>query len=101
MFKPKFKLTQKLLSNIGQIERFYGQLEGLKIPKKLEINLQRDNLIQSSYVSNSIEGNPLSLREVTNLLLDERVPVNRDEKEVVNYFAILQNLNSYINKKID
>ncbi len=101
MYKPIFKLSQKLLSNIGQIERFYGQLEGLKIPKNLEINLERDNLIQSSYVSNSIEGNSLSLMEVTNLLLDERIPVNRDEKEVINYFAILQNLNLYINKKID
>ncbi len=101
MFQPKYTLSQKLLSNIAQIERLYGQIEGLKIPQKLELNLQRDNLIQSSYVSNSIEGNPLSLREVTNLLLDDRVPINRDEKEVKNYFAILQNLNSYLKKNID
>jgi len=101
MFKPKFKLTPKLLGNITQIERLYGQIEGLKIPQKLELNLHRDNLMQSSYVSNSIEGNPMSLREVTNLLLGDRVPVNREEKEVKNYFDILQNLKNYTKRKID
>ena len=100
MTKPKYKLSKKLLTNITQIERLYGQLEGLKIPQKLEINLKRDNLIQSSYVSNSIEGNPLSLREVTNLLLEERVPVTRNEKEVRNYFDLLQSLKKYTDQKI-
>jgi len=101
MLKPKFKLTPELLGNVTQIERLYGQIEGLKIPQKLELNLHRDNLMQSSYVSNSIEGNPMSLREVTNLLLGGRVPVNREEKEVKNYFDILQNLKNYAERKID
>lgn len=48
-----------------------------------------------TYISNSIEGNPLTLPEVTNLLLGDRVPVNRDEKEVRNYFDILKNLDQY------
>jgi len=100
MPKPNFNLTQGLLKNITQIERLYGQLEALKIPQKLELNLESQNLIQSAYVSNSIEGNPLSHREVTNLLLDERMPVNRDEKEVTNYYNILQNLKQYINQDI-
>ncbi|MFC1711596.1 Fic family protein [Patescibacteria group bacterium] len=101
MLTPNYTLSPKLLANITQIERLYGQIEALKIPQKLELNLQRDNLIQSSYVSNSIEGNPMSLQEVTNLLLGDRVPVNRDEKEVKNYFAILQDLRSYDEKEID
>lgn len=101
MLTPNFTLTPKLLGNITQIERLYGQIESLKIPKKLELNLQTDNLIQSSYVSNSIEGNPMSLQEVTNLLLGDRVPVNRDEKEVKNYYAILQELKSYADKTIN
>ncbi|MFC1627400.1 Fic family protein [Patescibacteria group bacterium] len=100
MLKPVYNLSQSLLQNITQIERLYGQLEALKIPKQLEVNLERDNLIQSSYVSNSIEGNPLSLRDVTNLLLDDRVPTNRDEKEVTNYFDILKNLKNYADKPI-
>jgi Fic family protein len=92
MFTPKYNLTSELLGNLSQIARLYGQLEGLRLPKKLELNLERKNLIQSAYVSNSIEGNPLSLPEVTNLLLGERMPVNRNEKEVTNYFALLKDL---------
>jgi Fic family protein len=99
-FQPQYELSQALLANVSQIERLYGQIEALQVPKKLELNLERDNQIQSAYVSNSIEGNPLSLREVTNLLLDDRVPVNRDEKEVRNYFDILKMLSQLEEEKI-
>ncbi len=87
------KLTTKIINNLTNIERIYGQLEGMCLPQKLQLNLERDNLVQSTYISNSIEGNPLSLNEVTNLLLGDRMPTNRDEKEVYNYFNILKDLN--------
>ena len=95
MFAPKYTLTNTILQHINEIERLYGRLESLRLPKALQLNLERDNLIQSAYISNSIEGNPLSEPEVTNLLLDDRVPVNRDEKEVRNYFDILKSLRHY------
>jgi Fic family protein len=85
----------KILKNITIVERLYGQLEALHLPKELQLNLERDNLVRSSYVSNSIEGNPLSLPEVTNLLLDDRMPANRSEKEVKNYFDVLKSLELY------
>src|SRR3989338_1496375 len=96
MFKPKYSLSPKLVANITAIERLCGRLEGWRLPPELELNLTRNNLIKSSYISNSIEGNPLSLPEVTNLLLGDRLPVNRDEKEVQNYFNILKNLSTYL-----
>lgn len=95
MYKPTYTLTTELLTTVSAIERFYGQVEALKIPQILELNLTRQNMIQSSYASNKIEGNPLTLPEVTNLLLDDRIPANRSEKEVVNYFGLLKNLSSY------
>lgn len=101
MFAPKYSLTNHLLNNIAEIERLYGQIEAIRIPKKLELNLKRDNLIKSSYASNRIEGNPLTLPEVTNLLLDDRIPTNRDEKEVVNYFNLLTKLTEHKDKKFD
>lgn len=99
-FKPKYKLTNNLLANIAQIERLYGQIEALRVPQKLQLNLKRENLIKSAYASNKIEGNPLTLPEVTNLLLDDRVPVNRDEKEVVNYYEILTDLPNQVDTPI-
>lgn len=101
MFRPKFSVTPKILTNINEIERLYGRLEGMKAPQNLLLNLQRNNLIESSYASNSMEGNPLSQQDVTNLLLDDRVPVNRDEKEVVNYFNILKSLDKKTNDPLD
>lgn len=101
MFKPNYSITPKLLNIINEIERLYGRLEGMRVPKSLLLNLQRDNLIESSYASNSIEGNPLSQADVTNLLLNDRVPVNRDEKEIVNYFQILKTLEKRVKKPID
>jgi len=95
MFKPRYTLTDTLLANISVTERLYGQLEALRIPRELQLNLERNNLVTSTYISNSIEGNPLTLPEVTNLLLGDRVPVNRNEKEVHNYFDILKNLDEY------
>lgn len=94
MFKPKYNLTSKLLSSVSAVERLYGQIESLHLPKSLWLNLERNNLVQSSFISNSIEGNALSLAEVTNLLLGGRVPSTRDEKEAVNYFGILKKLPS-------
>lgn len=101
MFTPKYTLTNKLLNNLTEIERLYGQIEALRLPKELQLNLERNNLVQSTYVSNSIEGNPLSLPEVTNLLLGDRVPTNRDEKEIRNYFDILRELPNLTNQSLE
>ncbi|TSC88124.1 MAG: Fic family protein [Microgenomates group bacterium Gr01-1014_16] len=100
MFQPIFTLSPRIIANLTQIERLYGQLEGLRIPKKLELNLQRDHLIKSTYISNSIEGNPLSFPEVTNLLLGDRIPANRDEREVKNYFDLLKSLDQHVNQPL-
>ncbi len=101
MLAPKYTITQEILNNLTEIERLYGRLQGLQIPKHLLLNLERDNLVQSSYSSNKIEGNPLSHLDVSNLLLDERVPVNRDEKEVTNYFEILKSLQDKTREKLN
>lgn len=102
MIEPKYTLNNKILMNLSTIERIYGQLESKTIPQELFLNLERNNLFKSSYSSNSIEGNPLSEQEVTNLLLGDRIPVNRDEKEVHNYFNILKSFDDkYKNLDLD
>ncbi len=98
MFSPTYTLTNKLFSNVTISERLYGQIEALKLPEKLELNLKRSNFIESAYASNRIEGNPLSHAEVTNLLLNDRIPVNRDEKEIANYYDMLGNLPDFIDQ---
>ena len=99
--KIKWKSTNKIFKNISAIERAYGRLEGMRLPQKLRLNLERNHLVRSTYISNSIEGNPLSLAEVTNLLLGDRMPANRDEKEIHNYFNILKKLELHTKKAFD
>lgn len=98
MNQVKYELSNKLLKNLSEIQLQYGKLEGSIIPQNLLLDLSVKNLIQSTYSSNSIEGNPLSHLEVTNLLLDERVAVNRDEKEVISYFELLQTLEEKVTR---
>lgn len=96
MFTPRYRLTPALLSHITAIERLYGQIESLRLPEQLDLNLTRHHLIRSTYFSNKIEGNPLSLYEVTNLLTADRAPVSRDEKEVTLYFDLLSRLSAFV-----
>ena len=44
MFKPNYTNTNKITSLIGQIEALHGRLEGMQIPSKLLLNLEKDNL---------------------------------------------------------
>ena len=97
MLNTKYNLSKKILKNISSIERLYGQLESQVVPKELLLNLEKHNLVKSSFSSNGIEGNPLSQEEVTNLILGGRVPANRDEKEVKNYFDILKQIGKAYN----
>lgn len=101
MFKPRFTTTPALLKNLLEIERLYGRLESLSIPRALLLNLNTRNLISSSYSSSRIEGNPMTKLQVTNLILDDRVPANRDEKEIRNYYDILNDIPEYAKRAIN
>ncbi len=99
MFEPKFRLTDKIVSLIGAIERQYGQLQGEPLMPSLALALARENKILASHYSTSIEGNPLTQQEVTNILLDEKIPVNKSELEVKNYFKALNSISVMAHQK--
>lgn len=89
MYAPKFSFTPTLINHLGQIERLYGQLEAEKLIPSLSLKLSQENKILATHYSTSIEGNPLSPREVTNILLDDSIPTTKSELEVKNYFNAL------------
>jgi Fic family protein len=99
MFKPKFELTFRILNELSKIERLYGQILGEKLIPSLSLRLTQENQILATHYSTSIEGNPLSPMEVTNIILGDQIPITRSEKEVKNYFAVLNFLPPYIHKK--
>ena len=92
MFEPKFTYTPKIVNELAKIERFYGQLLGEKLMPSLALKLSEENQILATHHSTSIEGNPLSPRDVTNIVLGDQVPTTKSETEVKNYFAVLNSI---------
>lgn len=89
MFTPKYDFTLKLINELTTIERLYGQLTAEKLIPSISLKLSQENAILATHHSTSIEGNPLSPLDVTNIILGDQIPVTKSEKEVKNYFQTL------------
>lgn len=100
MFTPKFNFTPKIINELTLIERLYGQLLGEKLIPSLALKLSQENRILATHHSTSIEGNPLSPLDVTNIILGDQIPVTKSEKEVRNYFAVLNTMFLLAKKRV-
>jgi Fic family protein len=92
MFEPTFHYTPKMINELARIERSYGQLLGERLIPSLALKLSQENQILATHYSTSIEGNPLSPYDVTNIILGDQIPTTKSEKEVKNYFAVLNRI---------
>lgn len=92
MFNPDFNFTPKIVNTLSTIERLYGQLMTEKLIPSLSLKLSEENQILATHYSTSIEGNPLSPIDVTNIILGDQIPVTKSEKEVKNYFSVLNEI---------
>jgi len=101
MFKPNFKYTGKIVKLLTQISGAREAiLNSLLIPK-WEITLRRDAIIHSSHSSTSIEGNRLSLEEVSALAQGRNITAtHKDKQEVLNYLKTLENIDRLTNGTI-
>lgn len=89
---PKFSYTPGIINQIATIERLYGQLISEKLIPSLSLKLTQENQILATHYSTSIEGNPLTPGEVTNILLGDTIPTTKSEREVKNYFNALNHV---------
>lgn len=90
MFKPKFKYTNSIVDDLGKIERYKTILDMSSIPPSLEIKLKKQAKIKMTHFSTRIEGNPLSLNQVENIINKEQDRFShRSEIEVRNYWNAL------------
>jgi len=92
MYSPRFRYTPTVLSNLGTVERLYGSITAEKLILSLSFKLTRENAILATHYSTSIEGNPLSMAEVTNIVLGDSIPATKSELEVKNYFEALNRI---------
>ncbi len=96
MFKPNFKYTQHIVNNLLKITKARDTILNSKIIPKWEVSLRRDALIRSAHASTAIEGNKLTLEEVSQLAQGRKITATRKEKqEVFNYLNVLTNIQNY------
>ncbi len=97
MFKPKYTITDKLLSQIKQVNELVFRLNQERFPNLILAEFEKTARAVSSYASTSIEGNPLPLTEVKKILKSRPEYVRNSEKEVLNYNKALVGLNKELN----
>lgn len=92
MFQPQFSLTLRIVNELSKIERLYGKIASEKLIPSLALQLATENQILATHYSTSIEGNPLTTLDVTNIILGDQIATTKPDREVKNYFAVLTKL---------
>lgn len=93
MFKPKYRITDKLLSQIKQVNSLVIELNQQRFPDLALLEFEKAARAVSVFASTSIEGNPLPLTEVKKILKSKPEYIRDSEQEVLNYNQALVDLN--------
>ena len=95
MFKPKFKYTDQMVGLLTRIAAAREVILGAPLIPRWEISLRREAIVRSAHSSTSIEGNNLSLEQVSALAQGRKIMVARkDREEVLNYIRVLETLDA-------
>ena len=82
----KVTLTNEILSYITEIEHNRYKVSSVKLSQPVMNRLRKNSKKKSSYASNKIEGNPLSEKQVDEVIeRDERKHYLKPEQAVRNY----------------
>jgi Fic family protein len=93
VYHPNFKYTHKVVKNLTHIAEARTIILNSPLIPKWEVSLRREALIHSAHSSTAIEGNPLTLEEVTDLAAGRDIMVRRkDRQEVLNYLEALERI---------
>ncbi|MEW6687342.1 MAG: Fic family protein [Candidatus Edwardsbacteria bacterium] len=93
MFKPNFRYIDKIVNLLTKISAAREVILNSPLIPKWEVTLRREAIIHSAHSSTSIEGNRLSLEEVSDLAQGREVMATRkDKQEVLNYLEVLGNI---------
>ena len=101
MFKPNFRYTNKIVSNLIKISAAREIILNSPFIPKWGVTLRRETIIRGAHSSTAIEGNRLSLEQVSNLAHGREVMASsKDKQEVLNYLGVLENLGKLTDGKI-
>ena len=96
----KVTLNNEILKYITEIEKNRYKVSTVNISVSVANKLRKNSKKKSTYASTKIEGNPLSEKQVDEVIeSDERKHFLRPEQEVRNYFLALNYLEEMAGKK--
>lgn len=96
MFSPNFNYTHKIVKNLVEIASAREIILNAFLVPKWEVSLRRDALIRAAHASTAIEGNPLTLEEVSQLAQGRKITATRKaQQEVLNYLRVLEDIGKY------
>lgn len=95
-FVPAFTYTHAMVQRLAAIAAAREVIHQAHLVPKWEISVRREQLIRAAHASTAIEGNPLSLEEVSQLAEGREVMAARRAKaEVLNYLQVLEHIDTY------
>ena len=96
----KVTLTNEILKYITAIDQNRYALSAVKLSRVVTNRLRKNSKKKSAYASTKIEGNPLSEKQVDEVIeRDERKHYLKPEQEVRNYFLALNYLEEKVKQK--
>jgi len=96
VFKPRFRYTDSIVNNLIEITSARELILNAYLVPKWEVSLKREALIKAAHASTAIEGNPLTLEEVSRLARGRKVVATKKaKKEVLNYLNVLEHIERY------
>ena len=96
MFKPLFTYTDKIVASLTKIAACREVILNSPLIPRWEVTLRKEAIIRSAHSSTSIEGNNLSLEQVSALADGRKIMAKRkDREEVLNYISVLEKLETF------
>src|SRR5208337_1021217 len=100
-FSPEFRYTHGMVKRLTGITADREIILHAHLVPKWELSVRREQLVRAAHASTAIEGNPLSLEEVSQLAEGREVMAARRAKaEVLNYLRVLEHIESYQEKGV-
>jgi len=98
-FVPVFTYTHAMVQRLAAITAAREVVLHAHIVPKWEVSVRREQIIRAAHASTAIEGNPLTLEEVSQLAEGREVMATRRAKaEVLNYLSVLEHIGTYQDK---
>jgi Fic family protein len=95
-FSPAFSFTKPIVDSLVRIAASREIVLHARLIPKWEVSLRRDQILRAAHASTAIEGNPLTLEEVSRLADGREVMASRKaQAEVLNYLSVLEHIEMY------